>query len=248
MQRPVILLLACSVLLAGQPARAQKPADVEKAIFESSNAYREKKEVGKLSREATLDKIAQGHAQAMARMDRYGDDDRNGHIVDGKGPRDRVKAGGYEFLYLAENVGWNRGFKDPAGKIMNDWIRSPLHQKNLLTKTVTQTGIGAAKSKSGRWYFVQLFARPFPKTIRIKVAIENRTGQTIKFQIGSNRYELKADQKATFNHSQAAGKVQIRITWPDVEAAQTSELADKTRYAFVEKKKGVFEFTKVGAL
>ena len=244
--RPVAILLL--VLLFGQPASAQKPAEVEKAIFVAANAYREKHDAGKLTRDATLDGIAQKHAQAMAKLDRYGDDNKNGHILDGKGPSDRARAGGYAFAYLAENVGWNIRSTGPAERIMKDWIASPPHRKNLVGRTVTQTGIGAAQGKSGRWYFVQMFGRPLSQITSIKVAIENRTRRVIKFAIGPTKYELKPSQKGVYTSYRAEGKIQVRISWPGVETAQTSDLADKTHYAFAEKKKGGFEFVKVGAL
>jgi len=246
MQRVAILVLA--VPLLAQPVRAQKPADVEKAILTAANAYRAKNGAGKLARDATLDAIAQKHAQALARVDKFGDNDRNGHILDGKDFTDRAKAGGYKPAYLAENVGWNKGFKDPAAKIMKDWIGSPPHRKNLVEKMANQTGIGAARGKSGRWYFVHLFGLPLTEQTMIKAALENRTKQTIKFTIGTKKYELKAGEKAVFTHSQPSGKVQISITWPNAKKAETSDLDDKIRYAFEETKKGGFEFKKVGAL
>jgi hypothetical protein len=249
MRRVVLVVLAALAL--GSPVWAQKPADVEKAIFEASGAFRKKKSVGPLVREATLDTIAQKHAQAMARVDRYGDDDKNGHVLDGKGPMDRVKEGGYKFALMAENVGWNKGFRSPSAKIMKDWIGSPPHHKNLVQKDVTETGIGAARGRSGRWYFVQLFARPASQQTTVKVAIENRTKDVIKFRIGSGSgardYELKAGQKGTYHHHQPTDKVPIRIIWPDSDTPSTSDLADQASYAFVEKK-GKFAFEKVGSL
>jgi hypothetical protein len=243
-----MLLLVCAALvLLAQPARAQKPAAVEKVIFDSTNVFRQKTSREKFVREATLDKVAQGHAQAMARLNKYGDDDKDGHILDGKDVVARVKGSGYESVYLAENVGWNQGFRDPAAKMMKDWIGSPAHRVNLLNADVTQIGIGVARSKTGRWFFVQVFGRPRSQQTNLKVQIENQTNQTIQFRIGMKDYELKAGQKGMYGHFQPAGAIQIRISWPGADKPEVADLADKTRYALKEKKDG-FEFARVGSL
>src|SRR4051812_42741724 len=104
-----LALLTLTLGLAG----AQTPAKLEEAVLVASNAHRAKNDKGKLRIDATLNKIAQAHAQAMARRNLYGDGDKNGHYLDGKGPVDRAKAGGYKYAELLENVGWNTGHKDP---------------------------------------------------------------------------------------------------------------------------------------
>jgi hypothetical protein len=245
--RPVATLLLAGLALLPGPARAQKPADVEKAILEATNEYRVENKLAKLTPDETLIKIAQGHARALARADKFGDSGDDGHVLNGKNFGDRAKEGGYTFRYLAENVGWNRGFKGPAAKVMSDWKKSPLHRKNLLTAQVTDVGIGAAQGKSGRWYFVQMFGRPPARQVKIKVQLANRTKHTIRFQAGPTKGELKEGEKGILNLEQSQGKFKIRITWPDDKKA-TADLADRTKYAFVEKEKGVFEFVKVGDL
>src|SRR5262249_14097684 len=150
-----------------------------------------KKEVAKLEVEDKLNATAQAHARGMAKADKYGDDDKNGHFWQGKGPAERIKAAGYKFTNIAENVGWNRN-KQPAETMMKAWLDSELHRKNLLNKELTQTGIGAAKGKSGKWYIVQLFGTPAGAVTRVTLTIENQTKQAIAFRIGTKKYELKA--------------------------------------------------------
>jgi len=244
MFRPIFTALA--LLLAATPAFAQKPEDVEKKILESVNAYRARKEAGKLELEGKLNATAQAHARAMAKADKYGDDDKNGHVWDGKNASERVKAAGYKFSRLGENVGWNLRQKDPAEVIVKAWIDSELHEKNMVNKEFTQTGIGAAKGESGKWYFVQLFGTPAGAVKRLTVTIENQTKQAIAFRVGRNKYELKAGETAKVNHTQAGDKAQIAITWPDSEKEELADLADKASYAFTQKDKK-YAFKKVEA-
>ena len=102
----------------------------------------------------------------MAYKDRFGDTDKNGHIMDGRDPGDRVQVGGYSFSRVAENVGWQLGKTDPASSMMEGWKASPGHRKNLLIPEVVDTGVGVAQGRSGRWYFVQLFGKPYESTKR----------------------------------------------------------------------------------
>jgi len=233
--RPTFTALA--LLLAAAPAFAQKPDAVEKQILDLVNAYRVKNEAGKVELEDKLSATAQAHARAMAKADKYGDDDKNGHVWDGKKPDDRARDAGYKFSYLGENVGWNLNQKEPAEVIVKAWIKSTYHEKNMVNKDFTQTGIGAAMGKSGKWYFVQLFGKPAGAVARVNVTIKNETKETIPFRIGAKKYELKAGETAKVSHTVAGDKVQIAITWPDSDKEEVVDLADKASYAFTQKDK-----------
>src|SRR5262245_3940014 len=102
-------LAALALLFVVPLAFAQQPAEAEKDILDLGNTYRVKKDASKLALDDTLNAIAQAHARALAKLDKYGDDDKNGHILDGKAPIDRIKAGGYKYARFAENVGYNFG-------------------------------------------------------------------------------------------------------------------------------------------
>src|SRR5262249_39761300 len=149
------------------------------------NAYREKKKLAKLATDDKLTAIAQAHARALAKADKFGDSGKNGHVLNGKGTKQRLDEAGYKRSTSAENVGWDEGEEDPAGVMVETWLESPGHEKNIANKDLTHTGVGAAKSKSGKWYFVQVFARPgaggAPPAAKVTVTIENLTKQAIKF-------------------------------------------------------------------
>jgi uncharacterized protein YkwD len=149
---------------AGETAR-QAPASVtlssvERKVIASTNAFRRQHALAALEPNARLILIAQSHARNMARQDKFGDTDDNGHILDGRNMEYRIRAGGYWFARAAENVGYQLNRGEPAAAMMDGWKASPGHRRNMLLADVTEIGVGAEKGRSGRWYFVQLFGRP----------------------------------------------------------------------------------------
>lgn len=145
---------------------AMQANEEEKKLLEHTNALRLERGPHGLRAESRLMEAARRHAGEMVRRDRYGDTDANGHILDGMDHGARVQKAGYAFARVAENVGWQIARPDPVARMMSDWIHSPGHRRNLLIPEVTEVGVGAARGKSGRWYFVQIIAKPFESTRR----------------------------------------------------------------------------------
>jgi uncharacterized protein YkwD len=147
------------------PSKPAPPAGVkvnglEQRIIEATNSFRKENRLEPVKPSVRLIVIAQNHARNMARQDKFGDTDKNGHVLDGKGLESRIQVGGYEFGRVAENVGYQLNKHDPSDSMMQGWETSPGHRHNLLLVDVTEIGVGAAQGKSGRWYFVQVFGRP----------------------------------------------------------------------------------------
>ena len=107
-----------------------------------------------------LQNAAQSHADNMARQDRYGDDDQNGHVLDGQRVDARVAAWSYRWVYLGENVAYNIGYADPVGSLAAAWHESPAHQANIAGSRYTEMGVGVAHGASGRTYGVLVFGLP----------------------------------------------------------------------------------------
>ncbi len=149
------------------PTPAMRANVEEKGVLMQTNAFRREHGLNHLRAESRLMEVARRHAANMARKDRFGDTDKNGHVMDGLDPGDRVQVGGYSFSRVAENVGWQLGKPDPVTSMVEGWKVSPGHRKNLLIAEMADTGVGAAKGKSGRWYFVQLFGQPYESTKRV---------------------------------------------------------------------------------
>jgi uncharacterized protein YkwD len=133
---------------------------VEQKVIEETNAFRKGNGLPALKPSVRLLAIAQNHARNMARQDKFGDSDQNGHVLDGRNIDYRIKVGGYAFAQVAENVGYQLNRSDPAAAMMDGWKKSSGHRRNMLLPDISEIGVGAAQGKSGRWYFVQVFGRP----------------------------------------------------------------------------------------
>jgi serine/threonine protein kinase/uncharacterized protein YkwD len=144
-------------------------SDLEKArarAIELVNGLRKEEGQLPLKVNAELVRIAQGHANNMARQDKYGDDDKDGHTLDGKHFTDRTKESTYPFGAAGENNHRNRNAADPTALAAMSWKKSPASYKTLTTPHYTETGMGVAVGKSGYWYFCQVFATPQKVVVR----------------------------------------------------------------------------------
>lgn len=110
---------------------------------------------GRVTLDATLDRIAREQAAAMAEKDVLD------HSVLGQFSARIAPSGSRR---AAENIAY--GY-DNFPKTLNMWIESPEHRKNLLLPNATRVGIASAKSKtSGRTYWSMEIAdydRPEPR-------------------------------------------------------------------------------------
>ena len=61
------------------------------------------------------------------------------------------------FSSAAENIAMGQR---TAQEVMNSWMNSPGHRANILSRNITQIGVGAAKASNGTLYFTQLFIKP----------------------------------------------------------------------------------------
>jgi uncharacterized protein YkwD len=155
------MFLGLTLFLAGSQA-AQATDQLRADLFRRVNDLRAKEKVAALVRNAKLDAAAQKHAENMAKQDKVSDDEKNGHVLDGKTPKQRADAEGYQSRGIGENVAMIFGINaGPKGveKAVQLWVNSPPHYKNMMDAVFDETGIGLAQSKSGKWYYCQMFGR-----------------------------------------------------------------------------------------
>jgi len=168
--------------------RVPDPPEVVRRIIDRANDFRRSQGRAPLAPEPRLDAAARGFAAYLANTDRMS------HDADGRAPSQRAGAAGYAWCMVAENLaleGDSRGFgsAELANKLVDGWIGSEGHRRNLLSADATQTGVAIAHSpRSDRWYAVQMFGRP--ESERITFEIVNRSGSTVSYRIGDRRVEL----------------------------------------------------------
>lgn len=154
------LVFAVILPVAAQPH--QVTADtlrVEKLLLEDGNEFRGENRRKALAPDPRLDAAARKFADYMARTGHYG------HQADGRTPGERLRAEGYRWCRVAENIAYafdSHGFHSPdlAYKFIEGWKASPGHRRNLLDPEVTAIGVAVARDRRNYYYAVQLFARP----------------------------------------------------------------------------------------
>ena len=124
----------------------------------------------------------------MARSDSYG------HEADGRTPAERAREHGYNYCAVAENIGRvqraaPRSGAELARAFVEGWMASPPHRQAMLGAEATETGVAISRSKrNGRFYAVQLIARPRSGSITVQLA--NRGPLSVRYEIGERAYRL----------------------------------------------------------
>jgi uncharacterized protein YkwD len=72
-------------------------------------------------------------------------------------PVDRINAVGYDWRSFGENIAY--GAPDAAATMRN-WMNSPGHRQNIMSREFTEIGVGYASDTAGRPYYAQVFGRP----------------------------------------------------------------------------------------
>lgn len=107
-----------------------------------------------LTRNATLERVAQEYAQDMATFSYM---DHTGR--DGSAPHERITRSGYRWSETGENLA--KGMPAPDA-VVDGWLRSPEHCANLMDPAYTQVGVGFAvnpRSDAGTYWALE-FGRP----------------------------------------------------------------------------------------
>ena len=114
------------------------------------NEERAKYNVAPLKWDDSLAALAESHCEDMI--------DRNffaHNTPDGKTPFDRMKAAGISYSSAGENIA--AGQSSPQN-VMDSWMNSPGHRKNILNPDFEYIGVGLARGGSYGIYWAQEFA------------------------------------------------------------------------------------------
>ena len=146
-----------SVPVATAPApSAPELSPVEQQIVAATNRDRQQAGLAPLRVDPALTQAARIQADNMARLNRM-EHDLPG--VDQPTLRDRARAVGYEYDFIAENIAFNY----PDGEsVVGGWMASPAHRENLLNARYTDLGVAVAYNALGQPYYAQEFGHPAP--------------------------------------------------------------------------------------
>ncbi|MFM2302730.1 MAG: hypothetical protein RLZZ135_133 [Cyanobacteriota bacterium] len=121
-------------------------------ILDLVNKERSKAGAKPLKLNEKLDRAADAHSLDQAANSRMSHDGSNGSKFDS-----RIKDEGFLFSRAAENVAY--GQKD-AFQVMDGWMNSPGHRKNILNPQLENIGIGSATNDNGSIFWTQDFGTP----------------------------------------------------------------------------------------
>ena len=151
--------------VAEAPAPAPRPAarpapparsliTIIDTVFLLTNRERARASLTPLRRNPELARAAQLHAEQMAAAGKLAHD-----LPSSRYPTlaSRLRLVGYTYRAVGENVA--EGYTSGAA-LMAGWMTSAPHRANVLSARYTETGVGMARSKSGRTYHAQVFGRP----------------------------------------------------------------------------------------
>lgn len=157
--QPVVTFMLALHKCTVEEERVSALADVEAARREALdrvNRLRRERGLEALVADARLDAAAQAHAEDQARRSYY--DHRS---PEGGTPADRARSAGFGSPNMvAENIA--KGLFTPA-EVVDLWMDSPGHRKNILRRRATVVGLGVAVGPGGEIecfdvLWVQLFA------------------------------------------------------------------------------------------
>jgi uncharacterized protein YkwD len=154
-----LLAIPEAEFFARATASLRDPARVRAAVLEKVNAARRKARVPPLLASPQLDQAAQKHAEDMLARGFFAHES-----PDGKTVRERAQAAGYDWRAIGENIAEGQFTAD---EVMDTWLKSPGHRRNILDPGFTELGVGLAlgKGKNGerRVLWAQAFGAPKKK-------------------------------------------------------------------------------------
>jgi uncharacterized protein YkwD len=127
-------------------------AELEAQLWRDVNAERALRHLVPLERRPDLDRVARAHSEDMARRRYFAHES-----PDGRNPLDRIEAlAAPGFTLAAENVG-TTSRPDPNREILQGWLASPVHRRNLLAPSFNATGVGVVRSPDGSLLYTQVY-------------------------------------------------------------------------------------------
>ncbi len=121
----------------------------QKQVLDLVNAERTKRGLKALTLDTKLSNVATMKSQDMIDKNYF---DHNSPTYGS--PFDMMKKFGVNYRSAGENIA--EGQTSPQ-EVMNAWMNSEGHRKNILNPDFTTLGVGVAKTSSGRLYWTQMF-------------------------------------------------------------------------------------------
>jgi uncharacterized protein YkwD len=154
---PTASTRGASVRAAPPPTSAELTA-ARRAIVQRANAVRAEMKLAALHEVPELTAAAQDYASELAKRQRL---DHNSPLPGRQTMTQRIEAAGGRWQRAAENLAsTSDSMVDVPQVVIELWLTSAGHRRNLLDPSYTTTGVGIARDTRGLWYVVQLYVLP----------------------------------------------------------------------------------------
>lgn len=149
-----VMAVAVLVLLWGAPCHSGEPQGITaESIIRQTNDLRAERNIGVLTTNSILNRIAQKRLEDMLQNRYFGHTSPTGEDVAGM-------AGllNYRYAFIGENLA--KGNFDSTVDLVSSWMKSPAHRKNLLSPDYRDIGVAVALERiagCNYWHAVQVF-------------------------------------------------------------------------------------------
>ena len=121
------------VLLVAAPATAAPMSSGERSVLAEMNRVRAQHGLAPLRFDRTLQRAARSHTRTMVSRNVFAHGDF----------ASRMRQFGVRGRYLAENLAWGSGSASTPRALVQMWLNSPPHRRNLLRPGFRRVGVGA---------------------------------------------------------------------------------------------------------
>lgn len=130
-------------------------AEVEHGSYQLINEERAEQQVSpRLGRDPMLDDVARSFSEQMRDEGFFGHKSPSGETV-----AHRLKARGYGYRFVGENVARVKNAANPAGFAHSLLMESPSHRRNILSSKYRKVGVGVAMRGDTVW-ITQVYVQP----------------------------------------------------------------------------------------
>jgi uncharacterized protein YkwD len=146
----LILTVAQSLTARGavRPAvRVSYSHELERAVFQFTNEVRKRNNLPPLTWDNSLRDVARAHSADMLVRNYFAHE-----TPEGRSPHERIRAASrFPLSMTGENIWMGKGYqakdiRSIARAIVDSWMSSPGHRKNLLHPDFTDIGVGVART------------------------------------------------------------------------------------------------------
>ena len=130
-------------------------SDLERQVFALINQRRIQSGLRPLIWNDLAAQTARLHSRNMASYNFFSHAGKDGKRVDERAD----SVGLHNWRIIGENLAYNRGFNNPVERVIESWMKSSEHRKNLLRKNWNESGVGISVTPNGTYFFTQVFIR-----------------------------------------------------------------------------------------